>query len=587
MGNEGWRNKLERCTSLMSRIRLLPDHLINKIAAGEVVERPAAAVKELVENALDAQATALTIDVRDGGAARISVVDDGSGMTPAEVELALMRHATSKIATEEDLQVITTLGFRGEALPAICAVSRFAIVTSPRPGGEGIRITGEAGTVTQRLLVPAGAGTSVEVSDLFFNTPARLGFLKSAATELAATLRLLTQLALAHPAVRFRATNNGKIVLNAPAASTLRDRIGALFGYELSERLLATARDDHGVRVAGLVSPPALSRGARDEIVIIVNGRPVRDTMLLQAILDAFRPLLPRDRFPVAIVALSLPPADVDVNVHPTKAWVRFRNSRLVQEMVFAAVHDALRSPGVVTTPALSDSPRVETERPGAESPLGSGGAMASGALAQAGLFGEAAAPYARSLFGRVLGQVQETFVIASNDEEIFFIDQHVAHERVLFERLQAELATGPLPSQEALLREPLELGPAARAMLDRWTPVLERLGFGLEEFGDGVVALRAVPALLHGQEPRRLLERLLDDLRPAGGGAPEVDRALSFVACRAAIKAHDRLAREEMERLIADLSLTEQPHFCPHGRPIVSRVSLSQIRKELKRSWS
>ncbi len=565
-------------TSPMSRIRLLPDHLINKIAAGEVVERPAAAVKELVENALDAQATALTIDLRDGGAARISVVDDGSGMTPAEVELALVRHATSKIAAEEDLGAITTLGFRGEALPAICAVSRFAIVTSPRPGGEGIRITGEAGTVTQRLLVPAGAGTSVEVSDLFFNTPARLGFLKSAATELAATLRLLTQLALAHPAVRFRATNNGKVVLNAPAAATLRDRIGALFGYELSERLLAIARDDHGVRVSGLVSPPALSRGARDEIVIIVNGRPVRDTVLLQAILDAFRPLLPRDRFPVAIVTLLLPPADVDVNVHPTKAWVRFRNPRLVQEMVFAAVHDALRSPAVVTTPAVPDPPRLETERPGA--------AMASPAEAQAGLFGEAAAPYARSLFGRILGQVQETFVIASNDEEVFFIDQHVAHERVLFERLQAELATGPLPSQEVLLREPLELGPAARAVLDRWTPVLARLGFGLEEFGDGVVALRAVPALLRGQEPRRLLERLLDDLRPAGGGAPEIDRALSFVACRAAIKANERLAREEMERLIADLSLTEQPHFCPHGRPIVSRVSLSEIRKELKRSW-
>ena len=570
----------------MSRIRLLPDHLINKIAAGEVVERPAAAVKELVENALDAQATALTIDLRDGGAARISVVDDGSGMTAAEVELALMRHATSKIAAEEDLGAIATLGFRGEALPAICAVSRFAIVTSPRPGGEGIRITGEAGTVTQRLLVPASAGTSVEVSDLFFNTPARLGFLKSPQTELAATLRLLTQLALAHPAVRFRATNTGKVVLNAPAAATLRDRIGALFGYESSERLLAIARDDHGVRVAGLVSPPALSRGARDEIVIIVNSRPVRDTVLLQAILDAFRPLLPRDRFPVAIVTLSLSPADVDVNVHPTKAWVRFRNPRLVQEMVFAAVHDALRSPAVVTTPAVSDSGHLETEQPGAASPPGSGVAMASPAEAQAGLFGEAAAPYARSLFGRVLGQVQETFVIASNDEEVFFIDQHVAHERVLFERLQAELATGPLPSQEVLLREPLELGPAARAVLDRWTPVLERLGFGLEEFGDGVVALRAAPALLRGQEPRRLLERLLDDLRPAGGGAPEVDRALSFVACRAAIKANERLAREEMERLITDLSLTEQPHFCPHGRPVVSRVSLSEIRKELKRSW-
>ena len=309
----------------------------------------------------------------------------------------------------------------------------------------------------------------------------------------------------------------------------------------------------------------------------------MRDTLLSQAILDAYRPLLPRDRFPVAVVTVALPAADVDVNVHPTKAWVRFRNPRLLQEMVFAAVQDALRTPAVVGT--------LEAGAPGAvvPSPLGAPGPGAGAGPAgeaQPGLFAEAAAPWGRSLFGRVLGQVQDTFVVAASDEEVFFVDQHVAHERVLFERLQAALATGPLPSQEVLLQEPLELSPPERVLLDEWRPALERLGFGLDEVGDGVVRLRAVPALLQGQAPRRLVERLLDELRPSGGKAPEVDRVLSFVACRAAIKANERLAPEEMERLIADLSLTETPYFCPHGRPIVSRVSLSEIRKELKRSW-
>ena len=483
----------------------------------------------------------------------------------------------------QDLAAIATLGFRGEALPAICAVSRFAIVTSPRPGGEGVRLAGEAGRVTQRLPVPASGGTSIEVSDLFFNTPARLKFLKSAQTELAATLRLLTQLALAYPGVHLRASNNGRPVLNAPAAKRLRDRIGALLGYELSERLLPVAREGHGVQIGGLAAPPTASRGGRDQIVVIVNGRPVRDTLLSQAILDAYRPLLPRDRFPVAVVTVALPAADVDVNVHPTKAWVRFRNPRLLQEMVFAAVQDALRTPAVVGT--------LEAEAPGAvvPSPLGAPGPGAGAGPAgeaQPGLFAEAAAPWARSLFGRVLGQVQDTFVVAASDEEVFFIDQHVAHERVLFERLQGLLASGPLPSQEVLLREPLELSPSERVLLAEWRPALERLGLALDEVGDGVVMLRAVPALLQGQAPRRLVERLLDELRPSGGKAPEVDRALSFVACRAAIKANERLAPEEMERLIADLSLTATPYFCPHGRPIVSRVSLSEIRKELKRSW-
>jgi len=557
------------------RIRRLPDHLVNKIAAGEVVERPASAVKELVENALDAGAATVTVDLRDGGAALIRVTDDGIGMTGEELPLALERHATSKLEHDEDLDAIATLGFRGEALAAICAVSRFTLTSCPRGSAAGLRLAGEGGTVKQRLEVPADGGTSVEVRDLFFNTPARLKFLKSSATELAASLRALTQLALAHPHVHLRVANNARPVLTAPAASDLRHRVGAVWGHDVAARLLTVDRAEHGVAVRGLASPPDLTRGNREEIVVIVNGRPVRDPALLQATLDAYRPLLPRDRFPVVLLALTVRESDVDVNVHPTKAWVRFRHPRLIYEMVAAATQAALRRPAVV--------PGVDVRAAGEGSlPERSPGVVAE----QPALFGTPTASETRPLFGRVLGQVQDTFVVSTFGEEVFFLDQHVAHERVLFERFRRELLDGVPAAQALLFPEPLELPPAACALLERWREPLERLGFAFEGFGGPAIVVRAVPALLKASEPRRLIEAAVDEFAGAGTGVPTLDRALAFVACRAAVKANTPLAREELERLVVELSATETPYFCPHGRPIVSRVSLHDIRRELKRNW-
>ncbi len=558
----------------MTRIRRLPDHLVNKIAAGEVVERPASAVKELVENALDAEARAITVDLRDGGAALIRVADDGLGIPAGELPLALERHATSKLASDADLEAIATLGFRGEALAAICAVSRFAVTSRARGAVEGLRLAGEGGRIVQALAVPAAVGTVVEVADLFFNTPARLKFLKSPAAETAATLRLLAPLALAFPAVRVQATNNGKAVLTAPAAKDLRERAAALWGWEIAERLLDVVHEEHGVRVAGVASRPDLTRGGRDDIVLIVNGRPVRDPGLLQAALDAYRPLLARDRFPLVVLTLALPEADVDANVHPTKAWVRFRHPRLVYAMVATALQQALRRPAVLGDLAVA--------APGGEVLVGD----APLAVAEQAALFEVGARAAPPLFGRVLGQVQDTFVVAASEDEVFFLDQHVAHERVIFERLQAELARGAPPSQALLFPEPVDLAPAGRALLERWREPLERLGFAFEGFGGQAVVLRAVPALLKGDEPRRLLEAAVDELGGPKAGEPAVDRALAFVACRAAIKADTPLEREEMERLVAELGATATPYFCPHGRPIVSRVSLADVRRELRRNW-
>ena len=574
----------------MTRIHRLPDHLVNKIAAGEVVERPASVVKELVENALDADASTITVDLKDAGRQLIRVSDDGTGMTPDEVDLALTRHATSKLATDADLEAIATLGFRGEALPAICAVTRFSVLSCARGSQTGTLVRGEGGAVSEKLLMDASPGTTVEAQDLFFNTPARLKFLKSAQAELGQTLRLLGAIALAHPEIHLRVTHNGKAVLSAPRAGDLRDRLGALYGFDLASKMLAVQGALGGVTVSGLVAPPQLARGNRDAITLVVNGRPVRDTLLTQALLDAHRPLLARDQFPVAILRVDLPSREVDVNVHPTKAWVRFRTPRVIQEALFTSVQEALRSPRVVQS---QGGLTMAGETEGRTDPAGlaaTGDASPGFAPsdAQPQLFGEEQAAFAAPRFGAVIGQLQDTFIVAANDEEVFFIDQHVAHERVLFERLARELRGSPLPSQELLFAQPVELGPGKAELIRDWAPVLEELGFGLEGFGGATVLLRAVPALLKGEEPRRLIESLLDEVSASRRDetAPLLHRALAFVACRAAIKAHAPLQRDEMGRLVSDLSATETPYFCPHGRPIVSRLSLREIKRELGRTW-
>ena len=586
------------------RIRRLPDHLVNKIAAGEVVERPASVVKELVENALDALSTQVTVDLRDAGRALIRVSDDGIGMSSDEVDLALLRHATSKLASDADLEAITTLGFRGEALPAICAVTRFSVLSCPRGADTGTLVRGEGGTVNEKLLVAAPAGTTVEAQDLFFNTPARLKFMKNAQSEVAAALRLLEAIALAHQDVHFRVSHNGRPALAAPRARSLRDRIGALWGFERAGKLLEVERKDGPLAVSGLIAPPQLARGNRDEIVLIVNGRPVRDTQLGQTLIEAYRPLLARDQFPVAVLHLELPPQEVDVNVHPTKAWVRFRSPRQIQEILYRAVHDALRQSQVVQPQrglarAVAPDGLTAPERESADG--GSAGAMSGpphsmeglpvdmpSTDAQTRLFHEPPARFTTADFGTVIGQLQDTFIVTASDDEIFFLDQHVAHERVLFERLLGELDAGPLASQELLFPQPVELGAGQAALVQEWTETLEGLGFRLEGWSGSTVVLRAVPGLLRGQEPRRLIEALVEDVNRPRKGEPQplLHRALSFVACHAAIKAHAPLQREEMARLIADLAVTKTPYFCPHGRPIVSRLSLRDIKRELGRTW-
>jgi len=565
-------------------VRLLPDAVINRIAAGEVVERPSSVVKELVENSLDAGAVRVTVSIRGAGRQLISVVDDGEGMAPDDCLLALERHATSKLREEDDLAAIATLGFRGEALPAIFAVSRLRLSSRPPGVTRGYLILGEGGVVHEASAMEAPEGTAIEVRDLFFNTPARAKFLKSPPTEQAAILRVVTQLTLSHPDVHVRLTANGRLVLNAPRARTLRDRLGTLYGFGLAAKLLEVSAESGGVRLAAVVAPPSLSRTHRDDIHLIVNGRAVRDTLLTQALIDAYRPLLPRDQFPLAVLALSLEPGDLDVNVHPTKAWVRFRHPRRLHDLVHDEVGRTLRQ--------LDAAPHGLVALPfGGALPVSAGSPPHPGAAAdaQVSLFREGEVGYqTAALFGNLVGQIEDTFIVAYTADEVFFVDQHVAHERVLFERLRADLEAGPLTAQTLLFPQPLELAPARARAVERALTDLGRLGFAVEGFGGGTLLLRAVPSLLRDDEPQRLVDDLAREIEEEGSRptSPVLDRLLAFVACRGAIKAHQPLAREEMTRLLSDLAGTATPFYCPHGRPVVSRVPLRDIKRELHRDW-
>ena len=570
-------------------VRRLPDALVNKIAAGEVVERPASVVKELVENSLDAGASSITIHTRAAGRQLISVVDDGHGMAPGDCRLALERHATSKVGSEADLETIATLGFRGEALPAIFAVCRLRLLTRALTQDRGFLVLGEGGVIGEAGEAELPVGTTVEVRDLFYNTPARARFLKSPATEHGAILRIVTQLALAHPAVAVRLAANGRVALNAPHAATLGERMGSLYGFGLAERLLPVDGENGGGRVVGLIAPPSLARSHREDLHLIVNGRPVRDTALAQAVIEAYRPLLPRDQYPLVVLALTVDRREVDVNVHPTKAWVRFRQPRVLQGLVHESVARALRQLGAMPVHGVGGgTPGGAASEPGLLSTLGVAPAPSDGET-QASLFRQEEAAYlVGARFGEVVGQIEDTFIVAYTADEVFFIDQHVAHERVLFERLHHELAGGSLAAQALLFPEPLELAPARLHVVERERPTLERLGFAIEGFGGGTLLLRAVPSVLRVDEPRRLVDDLAREIEDDGArkGSPVLDRMLAFVACRAAIKAHQPLDRQEMTRLLADLGVTTTPFYCPHGRPIVSRIPLGEIKRELKRTW-
>jgi len=590
------------------RIVRLPADLANQIAAGEVVERPASAVKELVENAIDASARRISVAVDLGGKRLIRVDDDGEGMAPEDALLAVERHATSKIASADDLGRITTLGFRGEALPSIASVSHFTLRTRARgaPLGTEVRIEGGGQPAVRDVGMPEG--TSVEVADLFYNLPARRKFLKSDTAETTQVSRVVAQLALCYPEVGFTLTSGSRRLLQCPPVADLRARLHQLYG-ERPDLVEVTRGGDISLR--GYVAALADQGPVRGPQHVFVNRRIVRDRTIAHAINEAYSAASIRERSPEVHLFIEMPPDALDVNVHPTKAEVRFREQSHVHEVVRRTLMAAL---GQGPVPDLRLSAPVAPHEPIAVPlPVGYSGVLPSrwagrdaGAVPGSASMprpsggiavdapqpdGARAAPQepGASLYRALmlLGQFRDTYIVAVDEEGIAIIDQHVAHERVLFERILERLSGQRLESQRRLHPLVLELSPAGQQALVSHRGELERLGFEVEEFGPGVVRVSAVPALLTAGDAETAVRALAEDLEGLDRGST-VDEALrriaATMACHAAVKAHDRLTPEKMAHILSELRQTAYSTVCPHGRPVMLRLSRREIEKNFQR---
>jgi DNA mismatch repair protein MutL len=601
------------------RIRLLPPDLANQIAAGEVVERPASVVKELVENAIDAGARRIAIATELGGKSLVRVEDDGEGMEAEDARLAIERHATSKIATAADLGAIRTLGFRGEALPSIASVSHFVLRTRRRGKLAGVEIRVDGGGAPSVREVAAPEGTAIEVADLFYNLPARRKFLKSDGAESAQISRVVTQFALGYPEVGFTLTSGGRRALQCPPAGSARDRLFQVFGDRPD--LIELFREAAGIRLSGFVAALAEQGPVRGPQHVFVNRRIVRDRTIAHAIVDAYSSATIKERSPEVHLFLEIAPERVDVNVHPTKAEVRFLEPSLVHEVLRRALADTLGRPAVPELQLQGSSAVTVRERPASLRPLpgvlGEGlpglTSVAAG-LEEAGLSGNAAATAVPGAAGVLpplaggerpaglgqrqatidgvhpmvpLGQFRDTYIIAIDSEGLLIIDQHVAHERVLFEQIVERLTSGALESQRLLEPLILELGPGALQVLTTHAEGLRRLGFELEEFGGGSLRVSAVPALVELSEASATLRALAQDLEglERGGRVDEaIKRTAATMACHAAVKAHDPLSREKMQYILEELRRTAYSTVCPHGRPVVLRLTRREIERNFQR---
>ena len=614
----------------MPRIHRLPVHLANQIAAGEVVERPASVVKELVENALDARASRIAVTIELGGKKLIRVDDDGEGMSPEDAELAVERHATSKIARPEDLGAITTLGFRGEALPSIASVSHFVLRTRVRGAESGTEIRINGGTMASMREVGTSEGTCIEVGDLFYNLPARRKFLKSDTAESTQISRLITQMALGYHDAGWVLTSGPRIILECPPAGSLDERFFQLFGERPD--LVPVRKEAAGLIIHGYVAALGDSGPVRGSQNVFVNRRIVKDRTIAHAIIEAYSVATIKDRSPEVHLFLEIPPDRVDVNVHPAKAEVRFLEGSLVHEVLRRALGEALgrgRVPELQLTPLqpVTAEPRAmpipgvlsgatigsrwspapyPVHRPipyATSTPAASGAGAASHASSHALDMPDPAAPQtADTASGEPagassaaadckpmipLGQFRDTYIIAIDDEGIAIVDQHVAHERVLFEQVMQRLTSGRLESQRLLTPILVELSPAQQQALAAHAAMLDRVGLEVEDFGGTTVRLTAVPALLEPSECEAAVRSLAENLE-GNASVERVDDALrriaATMACHAAVKANYPLTAEKMQYILAELRRTAYSSVCPHGRPVVLRITRRELEKNFER---
>lgn len=600
-------------------IRRLPETIVNQIAAGEVIERPASAVKELVENALDAGARRIDVVLRDGGRTLISVTDDGGGMSRDELALAVERHATSKLP-DNDLTHIATLGFRGEALPSIGSVSRLSIASRPS-GADGWQIRVEGGHVHEPQPAPLTGGTRVEVRDLFYATPARLKFLKTERTEMDHAVDVVQRLAMAHPGVAFSIGDGERERFScavtedlASADDALLRRLADVMGREFSENALAIEAERAGIRLTGFAGLPTLNRNTTRHQYLFVNGRPVRDRLLTGAVRGAYQDFLARGRHPLVALFVDIDPEHVDVNVHPAKAEVRFRDPGMVRGLIVGGLRHALAEAGHRASTTVADA-ALGAFRPGARPalPSGGGGYGRSGGAVPRGL-AEAAAEYfapqdaghealpgldsapaaatpgpepvepvGEFPLGAAQAQLHETYIVSQTANGLVIVDQHAAHERLVYERMKAALANGGVTRQGLLLPEVVDLDEAAADRLVARADELAELGLVLEKFGSGAVVVREVPALLGQSDVAGLVRDLADDLTDIGAAHSLKERledVCGTMACHGSVRAGRRLNRDEMNALLREMEVTPHAGQCNHGRPTYVELGLADIER-------
>ena len=626
----------------MGTIRILPVHLVNKIAAGEVIERPASVVKELIENALDAGSTRIDVTVEDGGRKLIAVADNGRGMTADDLALVFAPHATSKLPAEDTLFDIRTMGFRGEALASVASISH-AHIRSAQPGaGSGHEISASGETIDEVRPCASSVGTTVTVRDLFFNTPARRKFLRTANTEMGHISEQISRLALPHPRVAFTLTHNGRASLKLPAADTTAARIRDLFGADISEGLLPIAASREGIDVAGLTGSPSAVRGSGKWQYIFVNGRYIRDRLLGHALREAYRGLVDPARYPAAFIFLTVPPDRIDVNVHPTKIEVRFAEGQLVHSLLLGALKEALNQAALSPTIQLTDAEKAQAlgpEPPDTERQQSLKEALADflkSAKPQTATTTEQPSPRGRETFAPAIApdsfppaaagglsderaplpvpespfqpagnvppsairppglgaeaiQVNNTYLVAPTDDGLIIVDQHALHERIIYNQITDRLTDSPLTGQRMLIPQTLSVTAAEADLLARSEDLLSRLGIVVESFGPTTLAIQQFPTLLleRNVQPHVFVRDALDTLADdASAGAEHLmESLLQLIACKAAVKAGDRLSSEEIDDLLARRHEALKGSSCPHGRPTTLTLTVADLAKQFKRT--
>ncbi len=596
----------------MSRIRLLPEILASQVAAGEVIERPASVVKELVENSIDAGARKIEVSMRRGGISLIRVVDDGCGMDRDDALLSLERHATSKIRTSADLAAIATLGFRGEALPSIASISRFRLTTREADAVAGTEIIVSGGKIETVRDGGEAPGTQIEVRSIFYNLPARRKFLRSENTESRNIEHQLHLQATGHPEIAFAFVRDERVVFQLPAVANLLDRIRDLHGKELVDRLLAVEEPSAkaNVRVRGLIGQAGVSRQTRAQQLVFVNGRAVENALLTAALREGYHTALMKGQFPVTFLFVDLDPTAVDVNVHPAKREVRFRDPNSVREAIVGAVQRTLESgrhewqqqfqrpvpvAGIVDPgplPVAAEPP----SHPGSTIPATTESlpsfqaqpqAPSMAAATTSGWNDQPAVTAPGSQQFQIIGVLNKLYVLMENQEGLVLVDQHAAHERILFEELRRRMEEQGVPSQRLLLAQTFELAPRDAEWVERNAATLQKMGIGIEPFGQNAFKIDSLPTFLDVADPVTFMRKVIDGLKSASNGSSAMrlgEEMIAKTVCRHAVKANDPLRYLEVEKLITDLLECDLPYCCPHGRPTMIQISHTELEKKFGR---